>query len=198
MISGRSERVGARLVLLAILLVPQAVLALTWQTVVAEIAEQATTPVRFEETQYRFYLDEPLVSRGRMRFEPPATLIREIADPEPMVLTIEANRLIRQTPDGRRREVALSEHPLIGNLAHLLLDLFNGNVADLADRFRVGFASGPGGWSMRLTPRRDRVRQWIKVIRLQGNGGFVTRIVIVERNDDRTELRLRAEGDGSP
>ncbi len=198
MISGRSEK-GRRIALWLALLLPALAQAGNWQQRVQQIAGHAQVPVRFEEQQYRFYLDEPLISRGEMRFEPPSRLIRQLESPQPMRLIIDGERLIRETADGERREVALDAHPLLAGLGRLLLALFAGDPQLLAGRFDIDYEEGPDqDWQMGLTPREKALQEWIRHIRLAGRGGILTRIEIVEVNDDRTVIRLWPADDRRP
>lgn len=198
MISGRSEK-GRQIALWLALLLPALAQAGNWQQRVQQIAERAQVPVRFEEQQYRFYLDEPLTSRGEMRFEPPARLIRQLASPQSMRLIIDGDRLIRETADGEHREVALDAHPLLAGLGRLLLALFAGDPRLLAGRFDIDYEEGRDqDWQMGLTPREKTLQEWIRRIRLSGRGGTLTRIEIVEVNDDRTVIRLWPADDRRP
>ena len=116
-----------------------------------------------------------------------------------MRLIIDGDRLIRELPDGRRQEMALDAHPLLAGLGRLLLALFAGDPRVLGRRFTIDYEQDRDtGWRMELIPKDKALREWIKHIGLAGHDGNLTRIEIVEVNDDRTVMRLRPADDGHP
>ena len=53
-----------------------------YQAVAEDIAQQGRNKVRFKEETVAFYLDEPLLSEGTMKFDPPDKLTKIIEQPE--------------------------------------------------------------------------------------------------------------------
>ena len=101
----------------------------------ALLARRGSKPfaAHFRQTKHVALLREPLVSTGRMSFEPPERVRWEVEEPEPFVVEAEGQKL-RAGPPGKLEDV--SEMASFGTPG-ALTGLFTGVPEDLAGSFRA-------------------------------------------------------------
>ena len=93
-------------------------------------------------------------------------------------------------PDGKTRDLSLSEVPEIGALVESIRATLAGDGATLTRYYAPTLSGTAGDWSLMLEPRDSRLRDLVTTIRIQGEGTVIRSIETVERDGDRTEMTI--------
>lgn len=149
--------------------------------------------LRFQETRESPWLAAPLQSSGRMTASP-ALLEKIVESPRPETWRILPDRLERSVPGSAEpARLLFSDAPAVAALANTLRQVMAGELQALEKDFRLV----PGGdqrlWTLQLTPRHPDVARFLTQLELQGSGGQLRVIVILETQGERTTTRLSPE-----
>ena len=140
----------------------------------------------FKEQKFVQMLNQPLQSSGRLIYVAPDELQKETLAPARSALIVEGDHLTVQQPDGKVRQLSLSEFPELGALVESMRATLAGDPATL-ERFYVPTLTGTAGnWSLQLAPRDPRLRKLLALIRIQGDGTTIRTVETVEDNGERT------------
>ncbi|MCB1894462.1 MAG: outer membrane lipoprotein carrier protein LolA [Zoogloeaceae bacterium] len=153
------------------------------------LAAAAGGRVAFVERKHITLLDAPLVSRGEMRFTPPARLERLTREPAAESMVLDGDHLqIRR--DGRALDLQLRNHPE----AAAFIDSIRGTLAGDRDALERNFALSLAGdrqdWRLDLLPRDAKLAELVLRIHITGSDGRISLIEILQADGDRSELRL--------
>ena len=149
-----------------------------------------TASARFVERKFVQLLARPLQSSGTLIFNAPDRLQKQTLAPTASRLTVDGDRLTVVQPDGKTRDVSLSEVPEIGALVESIRATLAGDGATLTRYYTPTLSGTAGNWSLTLEPRDSRLRNLVTIIRMQGEGTIIRSIETVERDGDRTEMTI--------
>jgi outer membrane lipoprotein-sorting protein len=169
---------------------PPAVSAWGLPELMASMHGVRTASARFVEKKFVQLLARPLQSSGTLIFNAPDRLQKETLAPMASRLTVNGDRLTVVQPDGKPRDMSLSEVPEIGALVESIRATLAGDGATLTRYYTPTLSGTAGNWSLILEPRDSRLRNLVTTIRLQGEGTVIRSIETVERDGDRTEMTI--------
>ena len=169
---------------------PPAVTAWGLPQLMASMHGVRTASARFVEKKFVQLLARPLQSSGTLIFNAPDRLQKETLAPTASRLTVNGDRLTVAQPDGKTRDVSLSEVPEIGALVESIRATLAGDGATLTRYYTPTLSGTAGNWSLMLEPRDSRLRNLVTTIRMQGEGTVIRSIETVERDGDRTEMTI--------
>ena len=149
-----------------------------------------TASARFVEKKFVQLLARPLQSSGTLIFNAPDWLQKETLAPTASRLTVNGDRLTVVQPDGKTRDMSLSEIPEIGALVESIRAMLAGDGATLTRYYTPTLSGTAGNWSLTLEPRDSRLRNLVTTIHMQGEGTIIRTIETVEHDGDRTEMTI--------
>jgi hypothetical protein len=146
--------------------------------------------LRFQETRESQWLSSPIESSGTISAAA-GVLEKKVEHPRRETWRILDDRMQLGTPGSSAvKELMFSQAPAVAALARALRSAVAGDLAALAQDFRLT----PGGderlWTLQLAPRRPEIARYLKQLELQGTGRDLQVIVIVEAHGERTTTRL--------
>ena len=144
----------------------------------------------FVERKFERMLTGPLESSGTLTFIAPDRLQKQTLAPASSRLTVVGDRLTMQQPDGKTRDVSLSEFPEIGALVASIRATLAGDTAALTRYYSATLTGDAGDWTLVLRPREQRLRDLLTMIRMRGQGNSIVGTDTVERDGDRTEMTI--------
>jgi outer membrane lipoprotein-sorting protein len=144
----------------------------------------------FVEQKFVQMLKQPLQSSGRLIYVAPDRLRKDTLLPAPAELIVNGDHLTVRQPDGKVRDLSLSESPEIGALVESIRATLAGDAATLTRYYTATLAGGPDDWLLQLEPRDQRLRKLLTVVRIQGEGTSIRTIDTTERDGDRTEMTV--------
>jgi hypothetical protein len=156
----------------------------------AGMREVRSTTARFSERKFDRLLKQPLLSSGILIYVAPDQLQKETLAPVPSRLTVQGDRLTVVQPDGKIRDLVLTDYPALGALIESARATLAGDGATLARYYRPTLTGDARAWSLLLEPRDDRLRALLTSIRIQGEGNAIRGIETQEREGDRTEMTI--------
>jgi hypothetical protein len=111
---------------------------------------------------------------------------------KPRVLIIDDLGLIERQPDGHERQVSVADHPELGGLTDLYLNLLRGNADKLFDFAEVYFVGTVHGWELGLIPKDAAMAKRIGRVMIKGSARDMHEIENVQPNGDTRTLDLGA------
>ena len=170
---------------------------LTLDSLMAELSTARGVVARFRERKEISLLVAPLESRGVLYFAPPARLARFTLAPSYSSLIIDGGTLrFRDREAGEQFD--LSGNPIARMFVDNFIVLFNGDVGRLRELYDTEFSTEGHDWSLRLTPRSQRLRVAVESIVLTGGSGTggrggIRRMVLHGADGDRTTTDLETQ-----
>jgi outer membrane lipoprotein-sorting protein len=144
----------------------------------------------FVELKFVQMLKQPLQTSGRLIYVAPDRLQKETLGPAPSGLIVTGDHLTVQQPDGKLRELSLSEFPEIGALIESIRATLAGDIATLSRYYTAVLTGTPGDWSLQLQPRDERLRKLLTMVRIQGEGTSIRAVETLEHDGDRSEMTI--------
>lgn len=159
----------------------------------AGMREVHSAAARFSERKFDRLLKQPLQSSGTLIYVAPDQLQKETLAPVPSRMTVKGDRLTIVQPDGKTRDLSLSDYPALGALIESARATLAGDGATLNRYYHPTLTGDAGDWSLLLEPRDDRLRAILTSIRIQGAGNAIRSIETWEHDGDRTEMTITSE-----
>ena len=159
----------------------------------AGMREVRSATARFSELKFDRLLKQPLRSSGTLVYVAPDQLQKETLAPVPSRMTIKGDRLTVVQPDGKTRDLSLSDYPALGALVESARATLAGDGTTLARYYNLTLTGDAQAWSLLLEPHDDRLRAILTSIRIQGTGNAIIGIETLEHDGDRTEMTIEPE-----
>jgi len=143
----------------------------------------------FVETWSADYLNEPLVSSGRLTYKKPGQLGKFITSPERIEQRIEGSRLSIKH-HGETRYIQLFEQPELAAGVIALQAVFDGDEGKLKKYFKLKYTESQSGWTLSLKPKGGQVANSIEQVVLQGHKYDIkhVRVLFLNGNKLLTEI----------
>lgn len=144
----------------------------------------------FVEQKFVQMLKQKLQSSGRLIYVAPDQLQKAMLSPVKSELTVVGDHLTMQQPDGKLRDLSLSEYPEIGALIDSIRATLAGDSAALARYYTASLSGTADDWLLQLEPRDERLRKLLTMVRIRGSGTSLRDVETLERDGDRTEMTI--------
>lgn len=146
--------------------------------------------VSFSELRESPWLATPVESRGTLRAAPDG-LEKHVESPREETWRLLSDRMEWVGPRGEgAKQVPFSRAPAVGALAQALRAALAGELLPLERDYRFALRGDAAQWSLELVPREAAMARRIEQLELHGEGSRLRRIVIIERQGERTTTRL--------
>ena len=146
--------------------------------------------VSFVETRESPWLTLPVQSTGTMR-SGPDVLEKRVETPRLETWRMLPDRVEWVGSDGATtKQILFSQSPGVAVLADTLRRVVAGDLAKLDRTFRMEARGNHANWSLRLDPRGGDAARYLDHVELEGGGGEIRVISVVERQGERTTTRL--------
>ncbi len=150
--------------------------------------------IAFEESRFSRLVTEPLLSRGRLIYEPPDTLIKRMEVPRRESAVLQDERLaILDAQDRELASIDLWLQPDLKMIYGSIKALLTGDADALRSAFWVSTEGGPEAWVLILRPKTDSARKRLELVRVEGRASRILSFEFLETDGDRSRLRLLAE-----
>jgi len=155
-----------------------------------ELARQSVKIARYEEKLVAAYLDEPLISKGTLRFESPDKLTKAMTEPKSITRQIIGGEVVVTRKGGKTEYFSLASNPGLEGMVNTLRSLLSGDRRYLEQNYVIKFSTTSRGWNLFLTPKDSNIKKWIKNIAVEGARGNITQYTVTEVNGDYTVTSL--------
>jgi hypothetical protein len=145
----------------------------------------------FVESKELALLSAPLESRGTIYFSPPGRFARFTTHPGFSALIIDGDHVTFRA--GQDAEVLdISGSPITRAFVENFIVLWSGDIERLERQYEVTLIAEGEGWEIRLVPRSERMKRVIEAVVLEGAGESLERMIVADRDGDRTETSFRS------
>ncbi len=152
------------------------------------LQSSAKPAVRFEEVRESPWLSTPVTARGTLHSTPGA-LEKRVESPRRETWRLLADRIEMQGAGGAQ-QILFSQAPALAPLSDLMRRVVAGDLVALERDFSIELSGDGRVWRARLQPRSAQVGRHLAQVDLQGTGGQLQVIIVVERQGERTTTRL--------
>ncbi len=168
--------------------------ALDVEQLVGQLARAGGQDIAFEEIRFFDALTTPLVSRGRLIYEPPDRLIKMILEPHRESAVFDQDRLV--ILDAEAKEIAsidLWMHPDLRMTFDSIIAMLTGDAERLRSAFWITLHGDEENWNLKLVPKIDASKTRIEEILVSGRGDRLLSFDFRESDGDRSVIRLFPE-----
>jgi hypothetical protein len=144
----------------------------------------------FVEDKYLHALRKPLHSRGELFYRRPDDLAKITLDPSLERMVVDDAKLSVTEGSGEPRVIALDSRPEIRAFIDTIRGALSGNINLLQHYYKIEGEGSLAGWSLALTPLDATVGRILQKVRIDGAGGDVTFIQIVQANGDDDRMTI--------
>ena len=165
--------------------------ALELETLLDGVAQTERREVGFEETRSIAGVTKPLMSRGRLIYEPGGRLIKRFESPRRETAILDEDRLTILDADDT--EVATIDLWMQRDLQLVFTGLqavFSGDAAALRSAFDIRIDGDAGKWRMQLTPKSEEGDSRLARVVVSGKAQEIASFEVRERDGDSAVIRL--------
>jgi hypothetical protein len=106
-------------------------------------------------------------------------------------LVVDGNRLFLQKPaENLDRSLWIDQMPEVQALVESIRGTLAGDLPALERHYSVGLDGSAEKWRLTLVPLSRRVQTFLKVVRLEGEGGDIRLVETVEANGDTSRMLI--------
>ncbi|REC94181.1 LolA family protein [Kushneria indalinina] len=154
--------------------------AMSLESLADHLAAQGDVAGRFEQTRYLADLDTQIDGRGRYRFEQGNRVTWSLESPVEETMELSEAGI-------RRNGERLDDDP--AGVATLIMQLLNGQLSTLADRFEVTLEGNQQAWHATLVPRQQGLAEYLDSIDMRGDNRL-EQINMAMADGDRLNIHL--------
>ena len=160
--------------------------SLTLDELLRHMATTRGVVAEFREEKRLALLEAPIETRGTLYFVPPDKLARVTRTPAATRLLLVGDRM-RFEDEAGVSEIDLSANPVARQFAQNLIVLWRGDRKALESLYRLDFAADGPRWTLVLSPKDAPLRDFIRSIRIAGDGPAIGEMELIESDGDRTQ-----------
>jgi outer membrane lipoprotein-sorting protein len=158
-----------------------------------QLAGVESSRATFVETRHSALLKEPLVLRGTLAWQRPASLEKRVTQPYEERIALDGDVLTIENRRGRKLKTSVSGSPAIAALVEGIRASRAGDLAALERHFAVRVDGGAGRWTLSLKPIDEEVARQVASIAISGAQGRISRVEVQETGGDRSVMEIREE-----
>ncbi len=164
----------------------------TVERLVTLLKDQREPSLSFEEATYSSLLTEPLMTRGVLRFSPPATMEKEVMEPYRERYVIDGDHVFFESArKGIKKTLSLEDYPALRSFVEAFRASFTGDATQLKTVYETTIEGDRRKWTLLLRPQEAAGRSVIDYILFSGAEGRVDTIAIRAPDGDRSVMTLR-------
>lgn len=146
----------------------------------------------FVQTKTLSRLHRSLVSRGTMVMAKDLGIIWTITEPYPSRMVVGPDYLIQRLGDGKDSVLSFADNPVFTSISSTIALVFDGNLTALDERFSLDLSMQGDGWTIVLSPKEEALASFAASFTLEGTGGVLRSLTMLERSGDATRYDFLA------
>ena len=154
------------------------------------LAAAPTAEVSFIEKKYSSLLSEPVISSGKLRYQRPDIVEKNIELPRKEQYRFVGDDLLL-VRNGAEKRIRLSSQPLLLAFAASLRGVLGGDLALLRTHYQLSLTGNQLSWRLDLTPDDEGIGRYVQRIVVTGHDGQIEQIEVREVSGDRSVLQVR-------
>ncbi len=150
-----------------------------------------TISCNFTQTKKMSFLNDKMVSHGRMYYTSAGRLRWEYTSPYSYIFVINNGRVTMKSGK-KTSQVNISSSRLFQSIARIMVNSVTGKSLSSNKDFAVAMYTSGSSYVAYLTPKTGDMKKMFKSVRLYFNstGSMVSRVVMIEKNGDSTTIDL--------
>lgn len=168
----------------------QVVVAAELQDILKNFTNTKEKYSRFTEIKTAYFLDEPLVIKGFLKFKAPSNMIKYIVEPENIEQRIEGDRISIYQNKELKNMFSLTSQPELATGINVIRWVLSGDSLKLNEHFNSKLTLNKYQWQIEFIPKDIVVHESISSIFLTGKKGNITLVNVLYANGDTTKMEL--------
>lgn len=159
-----------------------------------EISEHTELTAGFTDIWRADYLDEDVVSHGKLYFKSPDLLIKEVISPEPATYTV-SGESVKVEQGETVKHIQLSDHPELAMGIYALRMLLQGDREALDRMFLYQFRHSDNdfqSWILELFPKSTYSQEKVRKIEVEGEKDELRELKVIYTSGDIYITRIKA------
>lgn len=152
------------------------------------LGQHQAVRARFTQTRENPALAAPQVSTGKLLFVTGKGMLWQVQSPYDETLAFTTRRSGRVGLDGRVQ--VMRNQRGIAEVSRMLQSLLAGQATEVTRQFDIAAEGNAAAWSLRFTPRQERMARVLAAIELTGDGDYLQAIRIRLQDGSDTDIRL--------
>ncbi|CAG1006770.1 hypothetical protein MYXO_03509 [Myxococcaceae bacterium] len=153
--------------------------------VLHRLGENGGVRARYHERKTVSLLSAPIESAGTLYFDPPDHLARHVEGAGGAKMAVAGDLVVMRDATGEER-LRIGESEVARGLAESFSVALRGDLSLLGSRYETEIQGDLASWRLRLVPRSRALARLVDRIVLEGSGGTLRRVELVEVGGDRT------------
>jgi hypothetical protein len=164
--------------------------AWTPEQLMRSLAAVTAVDATFTEQKELAILQEPLITRGILRYRAPSYLKKQILQPYTESYEVDQDWLVIETPTEGQRHFQLRGYPLLRAFVEAIRATLAGDLQTLERYYQVQFQGQAAGWTLRLEPGDAEMARYVLAIVIHGQENRLLSIETLEANSDRSLMTI--------
>jgi hypothetical protein len=162
----------------------------TLEALMKSLSKVDSVDAYFHEQKTLAILEEPLITKGILRYRSPGYLKKQTLDPHQETFQVDGDWVILETPEEGRRHLSLKGYPSLRALVESLRATLAGDVKNLKRFYRLQLQGQPTDWMLRLEPLDSNIANHVTAIVIHGQTNQIVRVETREAGGDLTIMRI--------
>lgn len=137
-------------------------------------------------------LTTPLISRGRLIWQPPDKVEKITDDPVQEVVAVDGNALTITEGNNAARSFDLAAMPDAATLVDAVRGTLDGDLAMLRRNYRISIAGNRRDWTLQLVPINPSVEHVLDQVEIAGSGDTIRQVRIVQAHGDSSLMTIQS------
>lgn len=162
-------------------------------------SKMRTFQCTFSQTKTMKYLNNSVISRGRMYYSQPGRLRWEYTSPSQYIFIINGGRVIMKS-SRKTNTVDARSSKLFQSISQIMISSVTGQMLQNNKDFNITMYDGGKDWLAMLKPKRGDMKKMFNgiTIHFRASNNSVSRVDIYEQNGDNTVVLLSNEKINTP
>ncbi|WP_266170229.1 LolA family protein [Dyella subtropica] len=166
------------------------------QNVLNELGNHATVRAAFTQSRENPALAQPQVSQGQLLFVVGHGMLWQVTEPYRETLALTGGRTARIDEQGQSQTVRGGDRG-VAQVSQMLQSMLSGKQDDALRQFDIDAQGSLSHWTLRFTPRQERMGRVLRRIELGGDQ-FLQSIRVEMQNGESTQIRFSETRDAGP
>ena len=169
----------------------------TFDDLMALLSEHPRFTADFTEQRSSFLLSRPLELTGRIRFDADKSLEKIVESPFEEHITIDNDAVVIKRVNSQGKAATtqttrydLSNYPFLAKAVQGVSNVFGGDKQLLEELYDRELSGTEANWELELTPKGEKLAEFIRAITIRGSGGIIDYIHSLEADGDESRLTL--------
>jgi outer membrane lipoprotein-sorting protein len=144
---------------------------------------------QFVEIKYLSLLNQPIESRGEVRYVAPHFFEKITREPTPDLMRIDGDSLYLER--GKQKyNLRLANQPQAAAFVDAIAGLMTGDSTYLERSYRYELSGTAANWTLKLIPKARVMLDYVTEVRASGNQSQVTRVEYQQADGDRSVMTI--------